>query len=120
MSAVRRAAVPIAAGVGAAVAAFAIVLLATRSDDDGAKAAATRARTATQAPAAAAAGAPDTAGGRLVFARMGCGSCHRLEAAGSRGQIGPPLDQVLANHDRASLLAKIVRPGKGSVMPQDF
>jgi mono/diheme cytochrome c family protein len=114
MSALRRVALPLAAGLVAAIAAFVIVLLATRGDDRPPTTA------STQTPAAAAAGAPDPAGGRLVFARMGCGSCHRLAAAGSRGQIGPPLDQVLPNHTRATLLAKIVRPGGGSIMPDDF
>ena len=59
-------------------------------------------------------------GGRAVFAAMGCGGCHRLAAAGSQGQIGPPLDQVLPNHTRASLRAKITDPGGSSMMPGDF
>jgi mono/diheme cytochrome c family protein len=69
-------------------------------------------------PAAALPG--DARAGRAVFARMGCGSCHRLAAAGSSGQIGPPLDQVLDRHTAASLRAKITAPGGGSIMPQDF
>jgi cytochrome c oxidase subunit 2 len=55
-----------------------------------------------------------------VFAAMGCGSCHTLAAAGSRGRIGPSLDEALAHHTAASLEAKISDPGPGSVMPQDF
>jgi cytochrome c oxidase subunit II len=51
---------------------------------------------------------------------MGCGGCHRLAAAGSQGQIGPPLDQVLPSHTRASLRAKITDPGGSSMMPGDF
>jgi cytochrome c oxidase subunit 2 len=51
---------------------------------------------------------------------MGCGSCHTLAAAGSHGVIGPALDDALAHHTRASLRAKVARPGLGSVMPQDF
>ena len=105
----RRVAIPLAAGLAAAVVAFAVVLLATDRGE------ATSA--ASNAPAAA---APGPAGGRLVFARMGCGSCHTLATAGSQGVIGPSLDDALAHHTRASLRAKISRPGLGSVMPQDF
>jgi mono/diheme cytochrome c family protein len=81
---------------------------------------ATAGGTASTPPAAAAALPGDARAGRAVFARMGCGSCHRLAAAGSSGQIGPPLDQVLPNHTAGSLRAKIVDPGGGSVMPTDF
>jgi mono/diheme cytochrome c family protein len=99
----RRVAVPFAAGLAAAAVAFVVVLLATSGGE---------------AKTTAAAAAP--ARGRAVFARMGCGSCHTLKAAGSHGQIGPPLDAALAHHTRASLRAKISKPGPGSVMPQDF
>ncbi len=58
--------------------------------------------------------------GRAVFDRLGCGSCHRLSAAGSTGQIGPDLDLELPDHTGASLTAKILAPGQGSIMPQDF
>jgi mono/diheme cytochrome c family protein len=58
--------------------------------------------------------------GRDVFERLGCGSCHRLSAAGSSGQIGPDLDLKLAAHTSASLTAKILSPGETSMMPQDF
>jgi sulfite dehydrogenase len=112
MSRARGVVLPVAAGVAAAAVAFVIVLLATRGEE--------RRSSAAPTPAAVAAGKPDPLGGRLVFARMGCGSCHRLAAAGSNGQIGPPLDQVLPRHNRSSLLAKIVRPGRGSIMPDDF
>ena len=71
-------------------------------------------------PAAVAANQPDPTGGRLVFAQMGCGSCHALKAAGSRGEIGPSLDLALKQHSRSSLAAKIQRPGAGTIMPQDF
>jgi cytochrome c551/c552 len=113
MSGARRVAVPIGAGVAVAAVVFAVVLLATRGEDRSSSA-------PTPTPAAVAAGKPDPTGGRLVFAQQGCGSCHRLAAAGSNGQIGPPLDQVLANHTPQSLAAKIQDPGQGSIMPQDF
>lgn len=104
----RRAAVPVAAGLVASLAAFAIVLSATREE---------------ARPAAAPAPAPasrDVARGRAVFASVGCGGCHRLAAAGSTGQIGPPLDQVLPNHTAASIRAQITDPRGSGVMPADF
>ena len=61
--------------------------------------------------------------GRAVFDRMGCGSCHRLAAAGSRGEIGPDLDTRLPNHTRATLTDQIVNPAMGEefgAMPDDF
>jgi mono/diheme cytochrome c family protein len=102
--------VPFAAGLAAAVVAFAVVLALT----DGGEAASLRHATTV----AAAATGPSA--GRAVFAGMGCGSCHTLKAAGSRGVIGPSLDDALAHHTAASLKAKITDPGPGSVMPQDF
>jgi mono/diheme cytochrome c family protein len=58
--------------------------------------------------------------GLEVFNRMGCGSCHRLAAAGSNGPIGPDLDERLGSHTAESLKAKIIAPGGTSVMPSDF
>jgi len=61
--------------------------------------------------------------GRAVFARMGCGSCHTLAAAGSHGQIGPNLDNRLSHHTRATLIAQITSPagdGGFTAMPTDF
>jgi mono/diheme cytochrome c family protein len=68
----------------------------------------------------------DVAAGRAVFARMDCGTCHRLSAANASGQIAPDLDTSLRNHDRASLVAKIVDPYPNGVgdafptMPEDY
>jgi mono/diheme cytochrome c family protein len=104
----RAVAVPLAAGTVAAALAFAVVLAATAGG---------RAPSPRPTPRAVAA-APSA--GRAVFARMGCGSCHTLKAAGSRGVIGPSLDDALAHHGATSLKAKITRPGPGTVMPQDF
>jgi hypothetical protein len=143
MSAGRAAAGPLAAGLLAAAAAFTVVALATSggtADSDVAGPAA--ARRASQPPRARgseparglkpslARGSDPTAlrghdEGRAVFARMGCGSCHRLAAAGSDGGIGPDLDERLAHHTRASLTAKVLDPSQGagegfSVMPDDF
>ena len=119
MSAARRVGIPAAAGVAVAVAVFAVVLLATSGGDSGAGAQAT-ASGAAATPATTAPTGREAAAGRLVFAEMGCGSCHRLAAAGSSGPIGPSLDDALPRHTRASLLAKIRDPGTGSPMPGDF
>ena len=51
---------------------------------------------------------------------MGCGSCHRLAAAGSDGPIGPDLDARLAAHTRDSLLDAIRSPPAAGAMPTDF
>ena len=110
MSAARRVWIPAAAGVAVAAVVFAVVLLATSGGSAGG--AAPAAATATLGREASA--------GRLVFAEMGCGGCHRLAAAGSNGPIGPSLDDALPHHTRGSLLAKIRDPGTGSVMPGDF
>jgi cytochrome c oxidase subunit 2 len=44
-------------------------------------------------------GAPGASGatalGKQVFAQNGCGGCHKLAAAGSSGNVGPDLDNVL-------------------------
>jgi mono/diheme cytochrome c family protein len=114
MSAARRVWIPLAAGVVTALAAFVVVLLATSGGDG------KQSDSAARAPAQVSAGKGDPRGGRLVFAEMGCGSCHALKAAGSRGGIGPSLDDALPDHTRASLAAKIQSPGTGTVMPQDF
>ena len=64
--------------------------------------------------------------GRAVFARMGCGSCHRLAAGGGDGQVGPDLDTLLPGYTATALRAKIVDPYPAgdptyfSAMPQDF
>lgn len=60
--------------------------------------------------------------GRRVYAAMGCGSCHRLAAAGSTGTPGPDLDEALVGHDRESLVGSILRTqAKGfSAMPDDY
>ena len=107
----RRVAIPLAAGLAVAATAFVVVLLATRGGD-----------TPSSMPtgAAPATGRTNVAGGRLVFAQMGCGSCHALSAAGSKGVIGPSLDAVLPRITREAIQAKIVTPGQSSVMPPDF
>ena len=62
--------------------------------------------------------------GRAVFARMGCGACHTLAAAGTLGEMGPNLDERLPSHTRASLIERITRgpsaDGTFSPMPDNF
>jgi mono/diheme cytochrome c family protein len=103
------------AGLAAAALAFAVVALGVgiqsgSRDEDRA--------------AAAAAAHSEHESGRAVFARMGCGSCHTLAAAGAMGQIGPNLDARLARHTRASLMARITAPpcvhDGFSMMPKYF
>ena len=99
----------LAAGLGAAAVAFASVALSVGIHD----------RPDTDRAVAQVGGAA----GRAVFGRMGCGSCHTLAAAGSRGQIGPNLDTRLRRHTRATLIARITTPPSGesfSAMPTDF
>lgn len=106
----RRWIAPLAAGLLAAGAAFAIV---TADDDD---------ESPSRAPAVSP-GRQDSTSGRAIFAAMGCGSCHRLAAADSSGEMGPDLDQRLPAHNRASLVAVITdsdRGGSFAGMPEDF
>jgi cytochrome c553 len=51
--------------------------------------------------------------GAKVFASAGCGGCHTLQAAGSKGQIGPNLDAL---KPEASTVERQVRNG-GNGMP---
>jgi cytochrome c5 len=124
MSRLHRHAVSLAAGLAAALAAFTVVALTT--DGDGHRASPTRQTVASPVEPAPAAPAPAPApgghaDGRLVFARMGCGSCHRLAAVGSEGKIGPDLDARLPHHTRKSLTAQILSPSRPAFgMPTDF
>ena len=58
--------------------------------------------------------------GLRVFQAQGCGSCHRLSAAGSTSTHAPNLDNALNNRSRDSILQAIVDPPEDSIMPQDF
>ena len=101
-----RALAPVVAGVVAAGTAFGVVA-ASDGDDRGS--------------------APPTVDasvdGRSVFARMGCGNCHRFAAAEVTGRIGPSLDAALDGYDATTLAEQIVRPrrrGGMSIMPRDY
>lgn len=50
--------------------------------------------------------------GARVFGRQGCGTCHTLGAAGSRGMIGPSLDARRPPVDR---VVSQVREGGGAM-----
>jgi cytochrome c551/c552 len=106
-------------GLGAAALAFAVVVLAVGI----------RAGSGDEGAASVTAAEPTSArteheSGQAIFGRMGCGSCHTLAAAGSKGQIGPNLDRALERHTRASLIARITAPPSEvdsfSAMPMDF
>jgi len=49
--------------------------------------------------------------GAKVFASAGCGSCHTLKAAGSKGQIGPNLDEL--KPDEATVAHQVRVGGNG-------
>jgi mono/diheme cytochrome c family protein len=98
-----------AAGLVAAVLAFAVITAVGGDDERG--------------------GAGQTVAvesdGRELFLQMGCGSCHRFRDTGSTGVIGPDLDERLAAYDRTTLRETIVNPpgsaaGSFSVMPDNF
>ena len=61
-------------------------------------------------PPAAATRDDRIAEGRALFARMGCGSCHRLAAGAGIGPIAPDLDLMLPSYDATALRAKIADP----------
>ena len=54
----------------------------------------------------------DAANGEKVFASAGCGGCHTLEAAGSRGNVGPNLDD--AKPDSALVVDRVTN-GAGAM-----
>jgi cytochrome c6 len=43
-----------------------------------------------------------------------CGSCHTLKAAGTSGQVGPPLDGISLD---AAAIEETVRTGRGRMPP---
>lgn len=79
-----------------------------------------------RASSRASAQATEAAAGRALFARMGCGGCHRLAQGAGVAAVGPSLDEVLPTYDAAMLRAKIVDPdpaganGSFVQMPQDY
>jgi mono/diheme cytochrome c family protein len=108
----RRLALALAAGL--AVAGLTLASLALSTGIGGADATTTTPQVA----------AGEANGGRALFARMACGTCHALAAAGSKGNFaGPNLDQRLRAHTAASLKATILDPPvrRGfATMPENF
>jgi mono/diheme cytochrome c family protein len=46
-------------------------------------------------------GASGSAAGKALFASNGCGACHTYEPAGSTGKVGPDLDKLAADAQKA-------------------
>ncbi len=69
--------------------------------------------TPTETTGGGGAAAGDPTAGKDVFASAGCGSCHTLAGAGTRGSVGPNLDD---SKPPAELVVDRVTNGKG-VMP---
>jgi cytochrome c oxidase subunit II len=71
--------------------------------------------------------AGNPAAGKAVFESNGCGGCHTFTPAGSKGTIGPNLDQVLKGKDADFARESIVDPNaeiaegyQPNVMPQTY
>jgi mono/diheme cytochrome c family protein len=71
--------------------------------------------------------AGNPAAGKAVFASNGCGGCHTFTPAGTKGTIGPDLDQVLKGKDAEFVRQSIVDPNaeiaegfQPNVMPQTY
>jgi sulfite dehydrogenase len=58
-------------------------------------------------------GGSSSSPGAKVYASAGCGGCHTLKAAGSKGQVGPDLDELKPDQ---STVERQVRNG-GNGMP---
>jgi cytochrome c551/c552 len=79
-------------------------------------------------------GGGNAANGKTVFAgAAGCGSCHALAAAGTSGSVGPNLDSLASDAQKAGqpldqfVMTSIVDPNKfvapgyaPNIMPQTF
>lgn len=44
----------------------------------------------------------DPAAGKQLFASSGCGGCHTFKAAGTNGKVGPDLDNLAADAQKAN------------------
>lgn len=72
----------------------------------------------------------DPEAGRVVFTETAsptCGSCHTYEAAGTNAEIGPNLDEALADHSAEEIYEQIVNPDSEvtegfseGIMPDDY
>lgn len=71
----------------------------------------------------------DAKAGKEIFTKTAqpqCGSCHTYGPAGTNAQVGPDLDDALADKDREFVLESIVDPsaevtsGFQDIMPKDY
>jgi cytochrome c oxidase subunit 2 len=69
----------------------------------------------------------DPTAGKAVFDAQGCGSCHTFKPAGSTGNVGPNLSDVLKGKDAAFIQQSIVDPNaviasgfQPNIMPQTY
>jgi cytochrome c oxidase subunit 2 len=69
----------------------------------------------------------DPAAGGKIFETQGCGSCHTFAPAGSTGNVGPNLSDVLKGKDAAFIQQSIVDPNaviatgfQPNIMPQTY
>jgi len=53
-------------------------------------------------PTAAPVAKGDPAAGKQVYASNGCAGCHTFKAAGSTGKVGPDLDKLAADAQKAN------------------
>ena len=53
--------------------------------------------------------------GAKVFASAGCGGCHTLKAAGSKGQVGPNLDEL--KPDQSTVERQVRHGGRRAHQP---
>jgi mono/diheme cytochrome c family protein len=59
--------------------------------------------------------AGNTAAGKSLFTSSGCGACHVLAAAGSKGKIGPDLDAVTLTETQ--IVSQITNGGRKFLTP---
>jgi mono/diheme cytochrome c family protein len=71
--------------------------------------------------------AGNPAAGKAAYDSNGCGGCHTFTPAGSKGTIGPNLDQALKGKDAEFVRESIVDPNaeiaegfQPNVMPQTY
>jgi mono/diheme cytochrome c family protein len=115
----------------------AVIALAKEPKEKEAAGAETSPTATATGPAATTSGAAPTgkpAAGKALFAAQGCAACHTFTPAGSKATIGPDLDHLAANAQKANrgplpayVKESIVDPNAyvvpgfpKSVMPQDF
>ncbi len=81
----------------------AVIGFAKESEHKGAEGTTAAATTSSQPPAPAPPPAVkgDAAAGKALFAANGCASCHTFKPANAKGKIGPDLDNLVADAQKA-------------------